>query len=596
VSDALRIALVCPSPWPPRDDLAWRVDCEARALARRGHRVTVLASGVTRAAIVEGRRLVRDLLAGNADALAAEAGEVRVIVIDRAIRTGPRRRAPGPFDARGTLEDALERGGFDVIHLHEPLAPSPALAAIRHVDAVTAVTFHGTEALSAAAFLGPLVERALGRIDVRFVAGDIVRRALEQVLPGDYVAIAAGAEIPSGATSPANGLVVVARSRDRAGARFGLAVARALDDDVGPITLLGPAEAGWRTRALVPKALRGRVEVIDDAGPASWEQALRGGRCVLVTTADDVASPLLAAARASGAALIAPRGIESDDAATHGGDIVVVPPFSLDAWTAAARSLLKDHEALDARGNRARAAFGSRSWDVVAAELEAAYRTAAEQRVHAPDDPRTARVAVDLRLRPATDADPQAIAAACRVAGLGAVVVAAPAGIWIAEEIARAGQPDLAVVVGQEILTREGVIIGLFLTSSIADGQTLGETLGRIQAHGGVSVVPHPATTDAPSARVLRDHADQLDCYEMLRPTATLAELSAARLAQRLGLLVTAGSGATGVTGIGAPAALMRPFHGPRDFLDALEDAELVRRARPRRGRRGHGSSSATNT
>jgi phosphatidyl-myo-inositol alpha-mannosyltransferase len=596
VSDALRIALVCPSPWPPREDLAWRVDCEARALARRGHRVTVLASGVTRAAIVEGRRLVRELLGGSPDALAAETGQVRVIVIDRAIRTGPRRRAPGPFDARGTLEDALESGGFDVIHLHEPLAPSPALAAVRHADAVTAVTFHGTEALSAAAFLGPLVERALGRIDVRFVASDIVRRALAQVLPGDYVPLPAGADIPANSPGPADGLVVVARSRDRAGARFGLAVARALDADVGPITLLGPAEAGWRTRALVPKALRGRVEVIDDAGPTSWEQALRGGRCVLMTTADDVASPLLPAARASGAALIAPRGIESDDAVAGGGDIVVVPPFSLDAWSAAARSLLADPETLEARGQRARAAFGARSWDVVAAELEAEYTTAIARHVHAPDDPGTARVTVDLRLRPTADADPVAIADACRAAGLGAVVVAAAAGIWIAEEVARAGQPDLAVVIGQEIQTREGVIVGLFLTSSVPDGQSLGDTLGRIQAQGGVSLVPHPATTDAPTAQVLRSHADQIDCYEMIRPTATLAELSAARLAQRVGLLVTAGSGAPGVTGIGAPAVLMRPFHGPRDFLDALEDAELVRRARPRRGRRGHGTSSTTNT
>jgi len=43
VSEPLRIALVSPVPSPPRDDVAHHVAEVARALAGRGHGVTVLA-------------------------------------------------------------------------------------------------------------------------------------------------------------------------------------------------------------------------------------------------------------------------------------------------------------------------------------------------------------------------------------------------------------------------------------------------------------------------------------------------------------------------------------------------------------------------
>ena len=56
MSAPLAIAIVCPTAWPPGDDIAWRVHEEAHALARRGHRVTVFAPG-TRA---------RDLREGSA--------------------------------------------------------------------------------------------------------------------------------------------------------------------------------------------------------------------------------------------------------------------------------------------------------------------------------------------------------------------------------------------------------------------------------------------------------------------------------------------------------------------------------------------------
>ena len=132
MSRPLRIALVSPLPSPPRDDVARHVAEVARALAARGHAVTVLAPATTRDRIAAGRSRLRAAEAGDPSAVVAGPGEVREVAIGRALPAGPGRRVGGPFDLVSALEAALSRPAFDVVDLHEPLAPSPALAALRH--------------------------------------------------------------------------------------------------------------------------------------------------------------------------------------------------------------------------------------------------------------------------------------------------------------------------------------------------------------------------------------------------------------------------------------------------------------------------------
>ena len=81
------------------------------------------------------------------------------------------------------LEAALSRPAFDVVDLHEPLAPSPALAALRHARGVAAVTFHRAEPLAGVAFLRPLVDRALSRADLRIATTRAAAEALGRSCP-----------------------------------------------------------------------------------------------------------------------------------------------------------------------------------------------------------------------------------------------------------------------------------------------------------------------------------------------------------------------------------------------------------------------------
>jgi hypothetical protein len=171
------------------------------------------------------------------------------------------------------------------------------------------------------------------------------------------------------------------------------------------------------------------------------------------------------------------------------------------------------------------------------------------------------------------------------------VAVAAPSGIEPALEVHRLAPERLQVIVGQEIDTREGVVVGLFLTNSVPDGLSLEDSLRRVRDQGGVTVIPHPESAVAPPPEALRAVADLIDCHEGLTPARPAAQATeAALLLQRAGLVVTAGSAAAAPTELGTAGVLMRPFAGPEDFLVALGDARPVRR---RRGLRARGARSS---
>ena len=600
MAQTLRIALVLPRAWPARDDVAWHVAAESRALADRGHAVTVLAPTADRDLLAEGRALLHALASGRPDAVLAAPGDVRVVAVGRALPAGPGRRIAGPIDAAASLETALGLAPFDVVHLHEPLAPSPALSALRHARGITAATFHGHEQLAGVAFLQPLVDRALSRVDVCFTTTEVARRALAQLLPREYALLPGGVDTrlfsPPAAEPPGPpGLVIVARERDRAGVRFALRALRlARSPALGPIAIVGPADAPWRTRAALPKALRTRVTIVPDEGPASRAGALAQGRIALIATPEEVAGPVVAEALACGMAVLAPRCDELDRLLAHGREGIGLPPFAAEEWARTVDELVADPGRRAALGACAARRARARTWDAVAAELEERYRSAiAARSVPARARGRAQRlILADLRVRPGPSLDPGALVAACRERGLGAVGVAAPGGIAPALAVAAVAPPELQVVVGQEIATEEGVIVGLCLTRDVPDGLPLAAAAVAVHAQGGLVLAPHPASASAAAAEDLRRHSSSIDCYELLTAAAPGAGARTARLAQRMGILVVAASGAATPEEVGLVAMRLRPFDGCADLLDALAEAELIRRRRTLLSRPGLHSRS----
>ncbi|MGD9572784.1 MAG: glycosyltransferase [Thermoleophilia bacterium] len=598
MSAALRIALVHPHALPARDDVARHVGAEGAALAARGHRVTILAPAGGREDVARGRALLAAAAAGDAEALLAPPGAVREVALGRGLPAGAGRRVGEPFDLAGALETALTRAPFDVVHLHEPLAPSPALAALRHAPAVTAVTFHRAEPLVGVAFLRPLVDRALARADLRIATTETGRAALTELLPGGYRVIAPGVDPALDAPTPLPdgppGLVLVARGRDRVGVRFALSVLRGLDlDGLGPVTLIGPAEAPWRTRAAVPKTLRERIAVVPDPGPEGRAAAFAGAAIVAVAGPDEAAGPALREALAMGRVVLAPRSPAADEALGHGVDALVLSPFAREAWIEAVEGLVA---APERRATLAQAAAGTprRTWGDVAADLEAAYRAALADRAR---DAAAPRILADLRVRPGEGLSATRIVDACRERGVGAVGVAAPEGLAAARAVAAAAPEDLLVIPGQEIRTTEGVLVGLFLTDDVPTGLPPADAAAAVHAQGGVVLLPHPDAADVPPPATLHRLGAAVDCVEVLTPGA--APPADEGLLRRLGLRAVAASGATRPEDVGAAVTDLPRFADAAGLLDALGDARLgppERRRRPRepraRGRRNRSHES----
>ncbi len=151
------------------------------------------------------------------------------------------------------------------------------------------------------------------------------------------------------------------------------------------------------------------------------------------------------------------------------------------------------------------------------------------------------------------------------------------------------------VVVGEELKTHAGELIGLFLTERIPQGIPPVEAAQAIRDQGGIVYIPHPF--DPLRNNLREDVLDELvslglvDGIEVINGKTSLQSLNrrAADYAAAHGLAPGAGSDAHVAEAIGAVYHEMPDFHDATSFLDAMRAGRAVghhydppRRWRPR--------------
>ena len=169
--------------------------------------------------------------------------------------------------------------------------------------------------------------------------------------------------------------------------------------------------------------------------------------------------------------------------------------------------------------------------------------------------------------------DLEAVVGACRRAGLGAVAVTDHNTVEGAHALAQVA--PFPVIVGEEIKTTDGEIIGLFLSESVPRGLSPGETIGAIRAQGGVVYVPHPLDRVRRSPLGLDSLTailHEVDALEIFNARVTLQgdNRRARLLAEAHGLPGGAGSDAHTAREIGRAYVQMPLFDGPTDFIQKL--------------------------
>ncbi|MCV7408729.1 alpha-(1-2)-phosphatidylinositol mannosyltransferase [Mycobacterium florentinum] len=179
----MRIGMVCPYSFDVSGGVQSHVLQLAEVLRERGHEVSVLAPASPHVRLPE-----YVVSAGKAIPIPYN-GSVARLQFSPAVH--------------GRVRRWLTDGDFDVLHLHEPNAPSLSMWALRIAEGPIVATFHTstTKSLTLSVFQGllrPLHEKIIGRVAV----SDLARRWQMEALGSDAVEIPNGVDVAALASAP----------------------------------------------------------------------------------------------------------------------------------------------------------------------------------------------------------------------------------------------------------------------------------------------------------------------------------------------------------------------------------------------------------
>ena len=239
-----------------------------------------------------------------------------------------------------------------------------------------------------------------------------------------------------------------------------------------------------------------------------------------------------------------------------------------------------------------------RDWDAVADQLEDIYRRVCARRHDPARQPRRARAGSRVGARstststctPTTRRIAPPRSRCCwpprATAGSGAIAITDHneiSGALAAREVAEE-MGGIKVIVAEEVKTAEqGEVIGLFLEEKIPRGMTMAETIAEIRRQGGLVYVPHPFDRlhSVPDyEHLLRDgrgdrHPRGLQPAGRARPPSTRRPSASP---PSTGSSPAPARTATSPRGSGSVMIRVHDFDGPEEFLEAMRDADIVRK------------------
>jgi phosphatidylinositol alpha-mannosyltransferase len=375
----MRIGLVCPYDWEVPGGVREHISGLAEALIGLGHDVSVIAPSDDDA----------DL-------------PYYVVPAGRAVPVpynGSVARLSFGFLSAGRVRRWLKDGDFDVLHVHEPAAPSLSLLACWVADGPIVATMHAAMPRSRALHAAqPILASALEKISGRIAVAEAARSTLVEHLGGDAVLIPNGlhisryekAEPLPGFPGTGGTLGFLGRmDEQRKGLDILLAAFTMMAGERPDLRLLlAGASGGDDVLAKVPAPLRDRVVVL---GRVSDEDRIRMLHSVDVFCAPNTGGEsfgyVLVEAMASGAPIVA-SDLDAFRQVLRGGEAGELFPMGDAAALAAATGRLLDDPARRASlAAAASVAVREFDWSVVARDVLRVYQAVS---------PAAGRVAVSL--------------------------------------------------------------------------------------------------------------------------------------------------------------------------------------------------------
>lgn len=378
----MKIGIVCPYTWNVPGGVQQHIGDLAEALIAHGHDVSVITPADDDVPLPP---------------YVVSAGRAVPVPYNGSVA-----RLAFGFRSAGRVRRWIREGGFDVLHVHEPAAPSLGLLACWAADGPIVGTFHASYVRSRAlSVMSPVLSSALEKITGRIAVSEAARTSLVEHLGGDAVLIPNGVATDRYAMAePLPGWPGRASAADPAdpslplgdgGAlgflgrmdepRKGLDVLLRAFEILGRrrpglrLLIAGPGDADDVTARVAPQ-LRDRVVVL---GLVSEEDKVRAYHSVDVFVAPNLGGEsfgiVLAEAMSAGAPILA-SDIEAFERVLRGGRAgALFPAGDHEALAAAAGELLDDPARRKQLSAEARAAVRAYDWSAVARDVLRVYET-----------------------------------------------------------------------------------------------------------------------------------------------------------------------------------------------------------------------------
>jgi phosphatidylinositol alpha-mannosyltransferase len=379
---SMRIALVSPYSWTYPGGVTRHIEALRQELSVLGHDVRVLAPVDPpdrrsvrrhRGAVPQVRELPEWLV---------PLGRTMGFPANGAVSNLTMPYAPNV----SALREELRSGGYDVVHIHEPVTPCVGWDTLMSCGVPMVGTFHcyGTSRLSHGIAIGIGARRRLNRLKVRIAVSEAAKWTGERFYGGRYRVVPNGVHVDETLTAaPAEAITAdrplriafVGQAVERKGLPVLLRAFEALREHVPvELTIVGATED-----EVEPLLLDGRegVTVLGKVDDATKTSVLR--------EADVLAAPslggesfgmVLTEAFAAGTPVVASDIAGYRDVVRDGVDGVLVPRGDAAALGEALRALALDHERRAAMGAAALESAKDYAWPVVAQQVVKAYEDA----------------------------------------------------------------------------------------------------------------------------------------------------------------------------------------------------------------------------
>ncbi|MDX6606245.1 MAG: phosphatidyl-myo-inositol alpha-mannosyltransferase [Solirubrobacterales bacterium] len=376
----MRIALVSPYSWTYQGGVNRHVEALAEQFIDRGDHVRVLAPWDPPDAI--SRRLHRSH---------PELREAPDYLV-------PLGRTMG-FGANGAISNlsvfphgpvALRRelrvGNYDVVHLHEPLAPLIGWDAMTFRGAPVVGTFHAYSTKAFPNHLASLLgaRRRFNQLAARIAVSEAAAWTGRRWFGGEYTIIPNGVDIEAAPRGPKPAsdqlrLLFVGRAEERKGLPVLLSAFQALVEQVpSRLTVVG-ADPEEISRRVADPDLMSHIDVLGKVSDSVlWRQLGEADILCAPSLAGESFGMVLIEAMAAGTAVIASKIAGYSDVVTNGVDGILVPPADPQALAEELQLLAYQPERLVAMGEAGRRSAERYAWPRIAEEVSEVYEHAIE--------------------------------------------------------------------------------------------------------------------------------------------------------------------------------------------------------------------------